>query len=68
MKYPGELEKLVGSDLPRAALDLRDGGTGYFHFSRKRILAHSCLFPHFLDPESYFLINVHWIPPLMASY
>jgi hypothetical protein len=31
-------------------------------------LAHSCLFPHFLDPESYFLINVHWIPPLMASY
>src|SRR4030043_134534 len=67
-EYLRKPEKLIGSDLPCAALYLRYGRTGQSHFTRQHILAHSCLFPQFFDPESYFLINVHWIPPFMPSY
>src|SRR4030043_696214 len=57
MEYLRKPEKLIGSNLPCAALYLRYGRTGQSHFTRQRILAYSCLFPLHLDPESYFLIN-----------
>src|SRR4030042_1516786 len=66
MEYLRKPEKLIGSDLPCAALYLRYGWTRQANFLRQRQLAPSFLFPQSLDPESYFLINVHWIPPVLV--